>query len=123
MPTIKAKDGANISFSDQGSGTAVLFLHGWMMSKKVWHYQLPLSSHLRIITLDLRGHGASDATGFSYAACLGDIEELLDHLDIMDVVVVGWSMGAQLAIKSYIQLSTLIHQTSAFSICPSVRWF
>jgi pimeloyl-ACP methyl ester esterase len=108
MPIITAKDGASISFSDQGSGTAVLFLHGWMMSKKVWHFQLPLSSGLRIITLDLRGHGRSDSQDFSYAACLGDIEELLDHLDTRNIVIVGWSMGSQLAIKGFSRLKERI---------------
>lgn len=101
MPIIHAKDGATISFSDKGSGPAVLFLHGWMMSKKVWHFQLPLSSKLRIISLDLRGHGRSDATDFSYAACLNDIETLLDYLAVEKVMVVGWSMGSQLAIMAY----------------------
>jgi pimeloyl-[acyl-carrier protein] methyl ester esterase len=101
MPIIHAKDGSIISFSDQGSGSAVLFLHGWMMSQKVWHFQLPLASTLRIITVDLRGHGRSDATDFNYAACLNDIETLLDYLGLENVIVVGWSLGSQLAIKAY----------------------
>jgi len=100
MPIIHAKDGSSISFSDQGSGSPVLFLHGWMMSKEIWHFQLPLSSTLRIITMDLRGHGRSDSTGFSYGACLDDIEVLLDFLAIENVIVVGWSMGSQIAINA-----------------------
>lgn len=100
MPIIHATDGSAISFTDQGSGPAVLFLHGWMMSKKVWNFQLPLASKIRIITLDLRGHGRSDATYFSYAACLHDIETLLDYLGVEKVIVVGWSMGSQIAIKA-----------------------
>ena len=102
MPVIEARDGSIISYSDQGSGEPVLFLHGWMMSRRVWHYQLTLSSSLRIITLDLRGHGGSDAAGFSYDDCLSDIEDLLDHLDIGDVVVAGWSMGSQIALRSHV---------------------
>jgi pimeloyl-ACP methyl ester esterase len=108
MPIIMAKDGASISFSDHGSGQPVLFLHGWMMSKKVWHFQMPLSSELRIITLDLRGHGRSDAPDFSYADCLSDLEELLAHLGLNKVFVVGWSMGSQLAIKASAQLKERI---------------
>lgn len=100
MPIIHAKDGVAISFSDQGTGSAVLFLHGWLMSKKVWHFQLPLAANMRIITLDLRGHGRSDATDFSYAACLSDIETLLDYLAVEKVIIIGWSMGAQIAIKA-----------------------
>lgn len=101
MPVIEAKDGSIISYSDQGSGQPILFLHGWMMSKRVWHFQLPLSSTHRIITIDLRGHGDSSASDFSYDACLSDIEDLLDHLDIGNIVIAGWSMGSQLAIRSY----------------------
>lgn len=108
MPIIHAKDGSTISFSDQGSGPAVLFLHGWLMSKKVWHFQQPLTSTLRLITLDLRGHGRSDATDFSYAACLNDIETLLDYLETEKVVVAGWSMGSQLAIKAFALLKERI---------------
>lgn len=103
MAVIKAKDGAIISYSDQGSGLPLLFLHGWMMSKKVWHFQLPLSgvTGIRVITMDLRGHGGSTAAEFSYDACIRDLEALLDHLGIKNVVIVGWSMGAQIAIKAY----------------------
>lgn len=104
MPQIKAKDGATISFSDQGSGYPVIFLHGWLMSQKVWHFQLPLTAEFRIITLDLRGHGESAASGFSYADCLSDMTELLDYLQIQTAVVVGWSMGAQLALKAALLL-------------------
>lgn len=108
MPIIHAKDGSAISFSEHGSGAAVLFLHGWLMSKRVWHFQLPLAATLRLITLDLRGHGRSDDTGFSYAACLNDIETLLDYLAIEKVVIVGWSMGSQIAIKACGQLQERI---------------
>jgi len=78
------------------------------MSKKVWHFQLPLTSKLRIITLDLRGHGRSDATEFSYAACLSDIAVLLDYLELENVIVAGWSMGSQIAIKAYAELKERI---------------
>jgi len=108
MPIIHAKDGTSISFSDQGSGPPVLFLHGWMMSRKVWHFQQPLTSILRVIALDFRGHGRSDSPDFSYAACLNDIEVLLDYLEIENIVVVGWSMGSQLAINTYARLKTRI---------------
>ena len=100
MPWIRAKDGSTICFSDHGSGKPVLFLHGWLMSQKVWHFQLPLAEKFRIITMDSRGHGESDSADFSYDNCLSDMAELLDHLRIESVVVVGWSMGSQLAIKA-----------------------
>lgn len=100
MAQLKAKDGSTICFSDHGSGTPILFLHGWMMSRKVWHYQQPLAAKFRIITMDLSGHGESVAADFSYNVCLANMAELLDHLEIKSAVIVGWSMGAQIAVKA-----------------------
>lgn len=100
MAQLKAKDGSTICFSDHGSGTPILFLHGWLMSRQVWHFQQPLTAKFRIITMDLRGHGESAAADFSYNACLGDMAELLDQLEIESTVLVGWSMGAQIAVKA-----------------------
>lgn len=120
MPVIRAQDGSEISYTDQGAGPPVLFLHGWLMSQQVWHYQLPLAATLRLITLDLRGHGKSGATVFSYAACLSDIETLLDHLGLDTVVLAGWSMGSQLAIMAAAKLTKrlsgliLVSGTSCF---------
>lgn len=104
MPVIYAKDSSTISFSDNGSGVPILFLHGWMMSKRVWHYQQQLTSKFRIVTMDLRGHGRSQADEFSYSTCLSDIKELIDYLDIERIFIAGWSMGSQLAMISAIDL-------------------
>lgn len=104
MPTIVAEDGSTIHFSVEGSGYPLLFLHGWMMSRKVWHFQHPLSAQFRIISLDLRGHGESEASDFSYSACLNDISELLLQLNIDNTIIVGWSMGSQVAIKASLHL-------------------
>jgi pimeloyl-[acyl-carrier protein] methyl ester esterase len=101
MQQLKTIDCSTISYSDQGSGYPVLFLHGWMMSRKAWYFQLPLLSEFRIITIDLRGHGESEASSFSYDKCLSDICYLLDQLKIDNLVVVGWSLGSQIAIKSF----------------------
>jgi pimeloyl-[acyl-carrier protein] methyl ester esterase len=99
MSDFIARDGSVIKYSDHGEGVPVLFLHGWMMSKKVWSFQEPLFGQFRIIMMDLRGHGDSLETEFSYELCAGDISELLAHLKIDRAVIVGWSMGAQIALR------------------------
>lgn len=123
MPTINTADGATISFTDKGAGIPILFLHGWLMSKKAWHYQQQLSSEFRVITMDLRGHGRSDAFEFSYSDCISDINALVDYLDIENIFIVGWSMGSQLAILSSLELDErvsgliLVAGTPRFSNC------
>src|SRR6185369_786306 len=101
MSDFTAEDGSVIAYSDHGEGIPVLFLHGWMMSRRVWSFQEPLSTLFRIITIELRGHGDSREPEFSYDNCINDISELLAHLKIDRAVITGWSMGAQIAIRFY----------------------
>jgi pimeloyl-[acyl-carrier protein] methyl ester esterase len=101
MPKLITTRGSTVYFDDAGDGVPVLFIHGWLMSRKVWIGQQPLSTGLRMITVDLRGHGESTAADFSYADCLDDILQLLDFLGIARAVIAGWSMGAQIAMRLY----------------------
>src|SRR6185369_3585063 len=101
MADFRAEDGSVIVYSDHGEGVPVLFLHGWMMSRKVWSFQEPLSARFRIITMELRGHGDSREQEFSYDKCIHDISELLSYLKIDCAVIAGWSMGAQIALRFY----------------------
>jgi len=105
MADFTAEDGSVIVYSDNGEGIPVLFLHGWMMSRKVWSFQESLSTRFRIITIELRGHGDSRETEFSYDNCINDISELLAHLKIDRAVITGWSMGAQIAIRFCSEMS------------------
>jgi len=104
MLRFTASDGSIICFRDIGSGPPLVFLHGWMMSGAVWNYQSPLSGSFRVITPDLRGHGDSRASFFSYPACRNDLVNLFDYLSLENVTLVGWSMGAQIAIYSWPEL-------------------
>jgi non-heme chloroperoxidase len=99
MAEFTAEDGSVIVYSDHGEGIPVLLLHGWMMSRRVWYFQESLSDHFRVIKIELSGHGDSRESEFSYDSCLKDIAELLAYLKIDRVVVTGWSMGAQIAIR------------------------
>lgn len=105
MAEFTAEDGSVIAYSDHGEGIPVLFLHGWMMSRKAWSFQKPLSAFFRFITMELRGHGDSREPEFSYDNCVNDICELLAQLRIDHVVLVGWSMGAQIAMRFYSTMS------------------
>jgi pimeloyl-[acyl-carrier protein] methyl ester esterase len=84
---------------DEGSGKTLLFLHGWLMSGRVWSGQLPLKERFRVLTVDLPGHGESHWPTFSYDGCVTSLVELLERLAIDEVCLIGWSMGAQLALQ------------------------
>ncbi|MFF5233306.1 alpha/beta fold hydrolase [Dactylosporangium sp. NPDC000521] len=61
-----------------------------------------LRSHYQVVTFDLRGHGLSSAAGqYSFDAFLGDlvaVMAMLERLDLSAPVLVGYSLGADLAV-------------------------
>jgi len=91
-----ASDGVRIAYRDEGAGRPILLLHGLMAHGGFFDAQRPLANDFRLITLDLRGHGASMGRGLrpTVARIAQDIEELSAHLGLEDVLGVGWSLGA-----------------------------
>jgi len=97
-------NGVQISYTDQGSGLPVLFVHGYPLSKEMWEPQVKeLSSAFRVITVDLRGHGESAAPLWFYTMEMfaDDIRGLLDHLSIPKAVLAGFSMGGYVVFAFY----------------------
>ncbi|MEH3022327.1 MAG: alpha/beta hydrolase [Pseudomonas oryzihabitans] len=97
MSTFTTRDGVEIYFKDWGSGKPVLFSHGWPLDADMWEYQMHhLASHgYRAIAFDRRGFGRSGQpwNGYDYDTFADDIKELVEHLDLRDVTLVGFSMG------------------------------
>jgi pimeloyl-ACP methyl ester carboxylesterase len=96
-------NGVGIEVSDQGQGPAVVLLHGWPDSGRMWRNQVPAltGAGFRVIVLDLRGFGASDAPAeveaYGLAQLFGDTVAVLDQLGVERAHVVGHDWGAALA--------------------------
>jgi pimeloyl-ACP methyl ester carboxylesterase len=89
-------NGINLAYTDQGQGLPVVFLHAFPQSRAMWESQVQaLSGTHRIVTLDFRGFGESDAPLWHYTLdqFADDVKSLLDHLSIRQAVLVGLSMG------------------------------
>ena len=101
MPQLTTGSGVSLHYETAGSGPPLVFLHGWLMSGKVWHYQQQLADRFRTTTVDLRGHGHSSAgDDYSLDALAGDLAELFTCLGLDGAVLIGWSLGAQLALHA-----------------------
>ena len=90
-------NGVKIWYAEFGHGEPVLFLHGGLGWSDCWANQVRyLMPHYRVIVMDSRGHGRStrDAQPFGYDLMASDVVDLLDHLHIRKVALVGWSDGA-----------------------------
>jgi 3-oxoadipate enol-lactonase len=94
-------NGVSIAYRDRGNGKAVVFLHGHPFDQTMWDDQVDaLSWKYRVITLDYRGYGESevpDVEEIRLETIATDVKSLLDHLRVERAVLVGLSMGGQVA--------------------------
>jgi 3-oxoadipate enol-lactonase len=104
-------NGTTIAYNDQGTGLPIIFLHAFPLNRTMWETQEhALSSQFRIITIDLRGHGESDAPLWSYTLdqSAHDVRALLDHLAIQQALFVGLSMGGYILFAFYRKYPTRV---------------
>jgi pimeloyl-ACP methyl ester carboxylesterase len=74
-----------------------LFLHGATLDHRGWSPQIDALQHrFHVVAPDLRGHGASTGP-FDFTAAVEDTLDLLDQLPARPVVLVGLSLGANIA--------------------------
>lgn len=102
MPFVAMPDGVKLYYGEAGSGRPLLFLHGWAMSARVWHYQVEwFARKYRVVTLDLRGHGRSECGGggCSLTSLTRDIITFIEALRLEQLSLIGWSLAALLAIR------------------------
>lgn len=87
----------DLYYQDCGQGPAVVLIHGWPLSHRMWEYQINALTEAgyRCIAYDRRGFGDSEKpwNGYDYDTLADDLAGLLEHLDINDATLVGFSMG------------------------------
>ena len=100
MPIItnsKSKEPVDIFYQDYGSGQPVILIHGWPLSHQAWEAQIAaiVKEGFRVIAYDRRGFGKSTAPweSYEYSTLTSDLNELITQLNLLDAVLVGFSMG------------------------------
>lgn len=98
-------DGVEIAYLDEGQGTPVLLVHGFASNVATnwintgWITTLTKAGH-RVIAIDNRGHGRSeklyDPAQYGAPVMAEDCRRLLDHLDLEQADIMGYSMGARI---------------------------
>jgi pimeloyl-ACP methyl ester carboxylesterase len=83
-----------------GPGRPVVYLNGAFSSQASWRRVIvALGTEWRHITYDERARGASkQATDYSFAACVRDVDEVLRATRVDRPLLVGWSYGAEVAL-------------------------
>jgi 3-oxoadipate enol-lactonase len=88
-------NGVRIAYDDVGDGPAILFIHGFMFDRTMWHDVVAALDGWRRIAPDLRGMGESEASDGRYdmVAYANDLAALLDVLGIERAALCGLSLG------------------------------
>ncbi|RMH05096.1 MAG: alpha/beta fold hydrolase [Nitrospirae bacterium] len=97
-------NGIHLAYSDQGHGEPLVFLHAFPLHRAMWEAQVQaFAEAFRVITIDLRGFGESDAPIWRYSIeqFADDVHALLDHLSIPRATFVGLSMGGYTLLALY----------------------
>jgi non-heme chloroperoxidase len=97
MSTITTKDGTEIYYKDWGTGSPVVFSHGWPLDADAWDLQMMFLANngYRVIAHDRRGHGRSGQpwNGNDMDTYADDLAALVQALDLKGATHVGHSTG------------------------------
>ncbi|MDT8316596.1 MAG: alpha/beta fold hydrolase [bacterium] len=107
--------GRGIAYLHEGSGRPLVFIHGWSMAAPLWQRQIEhfAKSGYEATAIDLRGHGKSFKDGpYTISQFAYDLKDFIHDRGLEKPVLVGWSMGAMVALEFIIK-----HPSKAAGIC------
>lgn len=102
-------DGFTLAYDDIGSGDPIVLIHGFASNRaenwqRVGWYGVLERKRMRLLALDVRGHGESAkphrAEAYSTDTLVGDVIALMDRSGIGRAHVMGYSMGARVALAT-----------------------
>jgi pimeloyl-ACP methyl ester carboxylesterase len=94
------RDG-RISYTDTGTGSVIVLLHGYLESSRIWNgFAVKLAHSCRVIAIDLPGCGLSDVYGEMHTMefMATAVKELVDYLSVEKIYLIGHSLGGYVAL-------------------------
>ncbi len=124
MPSFTTSDGIGLHYEDDGQGPPVLCLAGLTRNSQDFTYLLPHLSGHRVIRMDYRGRGKSeypeDFMSYNILREGRDAVELLDHLGLNKVTIIGTSRGGLIAMALSVTDPQRLHAVILNDIGPEV---
>ncbi|MEL6864551.1 MAG: alpha/beta hydrolase [Bacteroidota bacterium] len=107
-------DSIEIAYADQGKGNCtLLFLHGLGSNLKAWQKNMEaLKKDYRCIAVDLPGYGKSSKGDYPFDMTFfaTTIRAFIDKMKLKKVILVGHSMGGQIAVHTFLNDDTAIEK-------------
>jgi len=102
---VLSADGIPIAYEVHGAGMpALVFIHGWSCDRSYWDAQVePFAQTHQVVAIDLGGHGESGLARkkWTIESFGADAVAVVDKLGLGRMVLVGHSMGTQVALETY----------------------
>ena len=104
MSYFQLSNGEKLYYEDTGKGEkTIIMMHGWTSTHEVFSPCVPqIAEKARCIIYDHRGHGNSKNANRDHVTMdtlASDLNELIEGLGLKDVILLGWSMGAGVAMN------------------------
>lgn len=101
MTSIVDSRGVRLPVHRTGRGRPVVFFNGGGATTVIWKKTIAaLGNGYETITFDFRGHGrASPASSYRLNDFIADAEAVMAALQLARPIVVGWSLGADVAVE------------------------
>lgn len=110
----------DLAFESTGSGPPLLILHGLFGSGGNWRgIARELGATHRVLTVDLRNHGASPwAASMSYIEMADDVRQLIEREGLLLPAVMGHSMGGKTAMALALMFPESVGRLIVVDIAP-----
>jgi len=93
----ETETGIELYYEVAGDGPPLVFVPGWTFTTEIFDHQFShFSDSHKVVSFDPRSQGRSTVTpqGLDYTTQSSDLAKLIDHLGLIDPVIVGWSYGS-----------------------------
>lgn len=109
----------------EGCARTIVLLHGFTGSTKTWQQIVPELSDFHVVTVDLIGHGQTDAPDnvayYSMEAQTGLLEALFEKLGLKRFILLGYSMGGRVALSYAVRYKERIDMLFLESASPGLE--
>lgn len=107
MAYFTTDDGVQLFYKDEGSGEKTLVMLAGFSGNTEHYYKVAptLAKRYRVVRMDKRAHGRSETPKYGYTMerMAQDIKNLIDHLALKNVTLIGWSTSSEV-IYAYVKL-------------------